>query len=110
MIDSPLDETSGEAKSAYGLFDDDYASYLKVADWDEGGFYPALGKGVTVTFDQPQTLGMVSFADVQDGVPYGRVSVSYVDDAGAWQTSRRTCRCARARTGASTCWRSCLSP
>lgn len=86
MIDSPLDETSGEAKSAYGLFDDDYASYLKVADWDEGGFYPALGKGVTVTFDQPQTLGMVSFADVQDGVPYGRVSVSYVDDAGAWQT------------------------
>ena len=51
MIDSPLDETSGEAKSAYGLFDDDYASYLKVADWDEGGFYPALGKGVTVTFD-----------------------------------------------------------
>lgn len=86
MIDSPLDEASGEAKSAYGLFDDDYASYLKVADWDEGGFYPALGKGVTVTFDQPQTLGMVSFADVQDGVPYGRVSVSYVDDAGAWQT------------------------
>ncbi len=57
-----------------------------MADWDEGGFYPALGKGVTVTFDQPQTLGMVSFADVQDGVPYGRVSVSYVDDAGAWQT------------------------
>lgn len=37
MIDSPLDETSGEAKSAYGLFDD-YASYLKVADWDEGAY------------------------------------------------------------------------
>lgn len=110
MIDSPLDEASGEAKSAYGLFDDDYASYLKVADWDEGGFYPALGKGVTVTFDQPQTLGMVSFADVQDGVPYGRVSVSYVDDAGAWQTVQANVQMRTGENGASTCWRSCLSP
>ena len=109
MIDSPLDETSGEAKSAYGLFDDDYASYLKVADWDEGGFYPALGKGVTVTFDQPQTLGMVSVADVQDGVPYGPASLTSTTLA-LGRPSRRTCRCARARTGASTCWRSCLSP
>ena len=110
MIDSPLDETSGEAKSAYGLFDDDYASYLKVADWDEGGFYPALGKGVTVTFDQPQTLGMVSFADVQGrrSLRQGQRLTSTTPALG--RPSRRTCRCARARTGASTCWRSCLSP
>ena len=86
MVDSPLDDASGVARSAYGLFDDDYTSYLHVKDWDYGGHYPAFNKGVEVTFDQPQTLGMVSFADVQDGVPYGRVSVSYVDDAGAWQT------------------------
>ena len=109
MIDSPLDEASGEAKSAYGLFDDDYASYLKVADWDEGGFYPALGKGVTVTFDQPQTLGMVSFADVRTAfLTAGSASLTSTTPA-LGRPSRRTCRCARARTGASTCWRSCLS-
>ena len=86
MVDSPLDDASGVARSAYGLFDDDYTSYLHVKDWDYGGHYPAFNKGVEVTFDEPQTLGMVSFADVQDGVDFGKVAVSYVDDAGAWQT------------------------
>ena len=86
MVDSPLDDASGVARSAYGLFDDDYTSYLHVKDWDYGGHYPAFNKGVEVTFDEPQTFGMVSFADVQDGVGFGKVAVSYVDDAGAWQT------------------------
>ncbi|WP_241557749.1 fibronectin type III domain-containing protein [Gordonibacter urolithinfaciens] len=62
MVESPLDATSGVAKSALGLFDDNYASYLQVNDWDEGGYYPGSNKGVIVTFDEPQTLGMISFA------------------------------------------------
>ncbi len=40
MIDSPLDETSGEAKSAYGLFDDDYASYFKWPTGTRAAFTP----------------------------------------------------------------------
>ena len=86
MVDSPLDAASGTAKSALGLFDDNYGSYLQVNDWDEGGYYPGSNKGVTVEFDEPQTLGMISFAEVQDGVPFGKVNVSYVDEAGAWKT------------------------
>lgn len=87
MVDSPLDAASGAAKSALGLFDDDYASYLQVNDWDEGGYYPGSNKGVTVTFDEPQTLGMISFAEVQDGVPFGKVVVDYRDESGAWKTA-----------------------
>ena len=87
MVDSPLDAASGTAKSALGLFDDSYTSYLQVNDWDEGGYYPGPNKGVTVTFDEPQELGMVSFAEVQDGVPFGKVNISYVDEGGAWKTA-----------------------
>ena len=87
MVDNPLDAASGTAKSALGLFDDSYTSYLQVNDWDEGGYYPGPNKGVTVTFDEPQELGMVSFAEVQDGVPFGKVNISYVDEGGAWKTA-----------------------
>ncbi len=90
MVESPLDATSGIAKSALGLFDDNYASYLQVNDWDEGGYYPGSNKGVTVTFDEPQTLGMISFAEVQDGVPFGKVVVNYLDEAGAWKAADAT--------------------
>ena len=97
MVESPLDATSGVAKSALGLFDDNYASYLQVNDWDEGGYYPGSNKGVTVTFDEPQTLGMISFAEVQDGVPFGKVVVNYLDEAGAWKAANAT---VQMRTGA----------
>lgn len=90
MVDSPLDAVSGIAKSALGLFDDNYASYLQVNDWDEGGYYPGSNKGVTVTFDEPQTLGMISFAEVQDGVPFGKVVVNYLDEAGTWKAADAT--------------------
>ena len=87
MVDSPLDEATGAAKGALGLFDDDYASYLQVNDWDEGAYYPGSNKGVTVEFDEPQTLGMISFAEVQDGVSFGKVNVSYLDEGGSWKTA-----------------------
>lgn len=96
MVDSPLDEASGVKKSALGLFDDNYSSYLKVNDWDEGGAYPGPDKGVTTTFDAPQTIGMISFAEVEDGVAFGHSDVRYQDANGAWKTvgsslQMRTC-------------------
>lgn len=86
MVDSPLDEASGIKKSALGLFDDNYGSYLKVDDWDEGGTYPGSDKGVTVTFDAPQTIGMLSFAEVEDGVSFKDSNVQYQDEKGQWKT------------------------
>ena len=86
MTDSPLDAASGIAKSALGLFDGSYGSYLQVNDWDEGGAYPGSGKGVTVEFDEPQTLGMITFAEVQNGAAFGHSNVTYRDESGAWKT------------------------
>lgn len=74
MVDSPLDEGS---KTALGLFDGNYQSYSQVNDWDDGGAYPASNKGVAVAFDTPQTINMVSLAEVQDIGNYVYVHVAY---------------------------------
>ncbi len=87
MENSPLDSAQGAAqKSALGVFDNDYTSYLKVNDWDEGGAYPGDDKGVTVQFDEPQTLGMISFAEVEDGAYFGYSDVRYLDESNVWRT------------------------
>lgn len=86
MVDSPLDDASGDPKSALGLFDGDFASHLRVDNWDNGGYDGGnRNKGVRVTFDEPQTLGMISFAEVVNGGDYGYLSVQYVDAQGAWK-------------------------
>lgn len=100
MVGSPLDEASGVQKSALGLFDNDYASYLEVKDWDEGAYYPDGNKGVSVTFDAPQTIGMISFAEVQDGNGgFGKVNVQYRTDAGTWQTAASTLQMRKSENG-----------
>lgn len=86
MIDSPLDEASGVAKSAFGLFDGNYASYLRVNNWDDGGYDSNnKNKGVRVTFDSPQTVDMIAFAEVENGPDYSYISVQYLDESGAWK-------------------------
>lgn len=67
-------------EGALGLFDNDYSSYLQVNDWDFGGSYPGNNKGIVVTFDDFYTIGMLSFAEVEDAWTYSTSSVSY-DDA-----------------------------
>ena len=47
MIDSPLD--AGKS-TALGLFDDDYTSYAKKADWDLGCAYNQKSHGVEIAF------------------------------------------------------------
>lgn len=82
MVGSKLDNSS--KKTALGLFDNDFSSYLQVNDWDNGGSYPDNNKGVTVTFDDTYEIGMISFAEVEDvdGWWYSASDVRYWDENG----------------------------
>ncbi|MCI8361372.1 MAG: hypothetical protein HFE86_08570 [Clostridiales bacterium] len=78
MKDSPLDEAG--TKTAWGLVDKNYGSYLQVDDWDEGGSYPSTTKGVRVVFDDAYTLNSFSFQELEDNLGwYGPVTVYYKD-------------------------------
>nr|WP_317282081.1 fibronectin type III domain-containing protein [uncultured Sellimonas sp.] len=86
MVDSPLDEGKDE-KSALGVVDNDYTSYLRVDDWDEGGAYPANNKGVTVTFDERYEIGTIALAEVDDSIGwYSHVNIKYWDEQGKQQS------------------------
>ena len=71
MKDSPLDS---ESTTAWGVVDNDYASWYGVNDWDDGATYPDEG-GVRVTFDQAYHIGSISLAQSEDIGYYGRVVV-----------------------------------
>ncbi len=78
MKDSPLDQA--ETKTAWGLVDKDYGSYLQVNDWDDGGSYPGTTKGVRVVFDDAYMINSFSFQELEDNLGwYGTVCVYYKD-------------------------------
>lgn len=80
MENSPLD--SGD--SALGVFDNDYASYYRLNDWDDGATYPDNG-GIRVTLDDTYNIGMISLAQPEDSGYYGRVRVYAKDESGKEQ-------------------------
>lgn len=83
MVDSPLD-VSG-TNSALGVFDNDYTSYMYREDWDYGGAYPSIDKGITTELDQVYSIGMITFAEPIDLGSYSYVSVFYWDENGVRQ-------------------------
>lgn len=78
MVDSPLDADSSD--SALGVVDDDFGSYYQVGDWDEGGAYPARGKGIYFTFDKQYEMNYIAFAEVEDVGSYTGGSFYYYDE------------------------------
>lgn len=82
MVDSALDT---EKKSALGLLDNNYASYVQVEDWDYGGAYPGGDKGMTVELDSVYDLGMIAFAEPLDLGAYMYANVQYWDENGTKQ-------------------------
>lgn len=80
MENSPLDSDN----SALGVFDNDYASYYRLNDWDDGATYPDNG-GVRVTLDDTYSIGMISLAQPEDSGYYGRVRVYAKDESGKEQ-------------------------
>lgn len=83
MVNSPLDT---QGNSANGLADNDFSSYLRVDDWDEGGAYPGSGKGVTVKFDASYKMNRFTFAEPYDVGNYTYITVKYLDENGKEQT------------------------
>ncbi len=74
MVDSPLDVDEngnpikvGTGRSAIGVVDNDYNSYLQVNDWDFGGFYHDYNtKGIEVTFDKAYKMNYFAFAQIEN--------------------------------------------
>ena len=77
MQNSTLD--SGD--TALGVFDNDYASYYRLNDWDDGATYPDDG-GIRVTLDDSYQIGMISLAQPEDSGYYGRVRLYAKDESG----------------------------
>lgn len=75
MVDSPLDT----GNSALGVFDNDYTSYMYREDWDYGGAYPSIDKGITTELDARYSIGMITFAEPIDLGSYSYLSVFYWD-------------------------------
>lgn len=72
MIGSPLDTAP---RSAWGLVDDNYASYWVKSDWDDGVAYPANDRGFYITLDNDYRMNYITFAaaDQIEGVQYARL-------------------------------------
>lgn len=85
MVDSPLDAGS---KSALGVFDNQYSSYVSRDDWDFGGAYPGVGKGVSAELDAVYEIGMIALAQPMDSGNYTYVNVQYWDENGQRQTAQ----------------------
>lgn len=77
MKDSPLDS----GNTAWGVVDNDYASWYGLDDWDDGATYPDNG-GIRVTFDQVYNIGSISLAQSEERGYYGRVIVYAHDEYG----------------------------
>lgn len=99
MVDSPLDGANG---TAFGLFDDDYTSYAKKADWDLGCSYNVGSHGVEVTFDGVKEIGFISYAASSVNIDYSGVVVHASTGGSAWQrvsnVSFTQQKCANGRT------------
>ncbi len=88
MVDSPLDDA--ETRSALGLFDNNFASYVECDDWDWGAAYPANGKGITVELDKAYSIGMITLAEPVDIGTYTRANIRYWDASGSVQNTKNT--------------------
>lgn len=99
MVDSKLD---ANASTALGLFDDDYTSYAKKADWDLGCTYNAGSHGIEVTFDGVKEIGFISYAASSQNIDYSGVVVHASTGGSAWQrvpgVSFTQQKCANGRT------------
>lgn len=64
MVGSPLDE--GNAKGGLGLVDNDYASYWKLDEWDDGAANAGStsSNGMTITLDQEYEMSYLTFGAV----------------------------------------------
>ncbi|MEY8517754.1 M60 family metallopeptidase [Lachnospiraceae bacterium 29-84] len=74
MEGSALD-TSG--KSAWGLVDNNFASYWVKEDWDDGYSYPANDKGMILTLDDYYKMGYMTFAAMDEKNAPGGARVYY---------------------------------
>lgn len=88
MVDSPLDDAG--TRSALGLFDNNFASFVECADWDWGAAYPANGKGITVELDKAYSIGMITLAEPVDIGTYTRANIRYWDENGSVQNTQNT--------------------
>lgn len=80
MKDSPLDS----GNTAWGVVDNDFASWYGINDWDDGGNYPDQG-GVRITFDDTYNIGSISLAQAEDRGYYGYVRVYAKKDGQEYQ-------------------------
>ncbi len=74
MENSVLDT---EGKTAWGLVDDDYASYWTKEDWDDGVVYPANDRGMTITLDQDYQISYITYAAANQQAAMSQVRVGY---------------------------------
>lgn len=74
MVGSALDT---EPRTAWGLVDNDYASYWAKEDWDDGCAYPTADKGMTITLDQDYQMNYMAYAAADQVVRLDYVRVGY---------------------------------
>ncbi len=87
MVDSPLDVDEsgnpikvGTGRSAIGVVDNDYNSYLQVNDWDFGGFYHDYNtKGIEVTFNKAYKMNYIAFAQIENLGDFVDAKIWYKD-------------------------------
>ena len=77
MKDSPLDS----GNTAFGVVDNDFASWYGLDDWDDGAAYPDAG-GVRITFDGSYTIGSISLTQSEDRGTYGNARVFALNENG----------------------------
>lgn len=86
MVNSSLD---AEAKSALGLFDNDFNSYLETGTWDIGGWNYNENSGIHVTFDDVYQIDEIVVAEPREIADYPYVRIYYKDEQGKMQSTRR---------------------
>ena len=92
MVDSPLDVDEsgnpikvGTGRSAIGVVDNDYDSYLQVNDWDFGGYLEYSNyntKGIEVTFNEKHKMNYIAFAQIENLGDFVDANVWYRDNEG----------------------------
>lgn len=78
MVESPLDT---QTNSALGLVDDNYSSYWRKADWDDGVSYPSPTKGMTITLDDDYAMNYFTFAAADQKAGVSLVRIEYWNSA-----------------------------
>lgn len=76
MIGSPLDE--GKDKGGLGLVDDNFESYWRLENWDDGAYNSgSLSNGMTVTLDKEYEMSYFTFGAVDQKTGMNLVKVRY---------------------------------